>query len=751
MNKLQLLNIFWILVLILFRLEPAFAKPPRIGLVLSGGGAKGASHVGVLQVLEKLRIPIHAIAGTSMGALVGGAYASGIPLDKMKHIISKTDWDAMFVDDPPRSAWSIRRKLQARRPTWDFTIGYRDGKFKLPKGVISGQKVRLFLSDLVKHTEGIDHYDELPIPFRAVATNIENGKIKVFDRGPLAEALYASMSVPGFFAPLEKPKGLYVDGGLVRNLPVDIVRNMGVDIVIAANIEGSYLKREQLTNVIGVTAQMLLILIEQNVQRSLKELDLQKDVLITLNLGDIAATDFNRAADTITIGIKATRKVAKQLQRYQINPKAYLAWQNKRLLLNKPTTPVSIDTLRITGLNRVNPKVFNKLQQNNVHRTVDRTQLADDLQIVYGSGDFERIGYRIKRSGERNLLIIDAVEKTWGPGYLSFGLGLMNDYEGDNRFGLHTSYRRTWLNSLGAEWKTDLVMGNVPGLYTEFYQPLDITRTHFVVPYLDLSITPLHVYSGNNRIARYDVSSADIGADFGINFGKNAQIRFGPYWRTQRFSINTGSQVLPEIDLQDTGIIGQILIDTMDQDYVPRRGSRFTLKYRRPFRISKVNNQTPDMYNRVYTEWQRAYQLGQNSLIGTIRAGSSLGTKLAYYDQFTLGGFLNLTGYANEQFRGNTMVYGNLSYQYLLTRLPSPLGRGLYLGGSLEIGKIWGQDIFVSSVAGEPISTTPASMLYSASIFLGADTWLGPIYLGWGFSGMGQQGLYVLIGRLGEN
>ena len=242
---------------------------PRIGLVLSGGGARGAAHIGVLKVLQELRIPIHAIAGTSMGSLVGGGYAAGLPAEELERRVTAVDWDNLFNDAPPRKGWPARRKQQTVNPTWDFTIGVRNGQFALPKGAISGQKVQLFFNDLVKGAETAQDFDDLPIPFRAVATNLENGEMKVFDRGPLPVAMRASMSVPGLFAPMEWDNNLYVDGGLVRNLPIDVARTMGVDVVIAVNLGSGYLPRDQLGTILGVTGQMIAILTEQNVQVSL--------------------------------------------------------------------------------------------------------------------------------------------------------------------------------------------------------------------------------------------------------------------------------------------------------------------------------------------------------------------------------------------------------------------------------------------------------------------------------------------------
>ena len=463
----------FLLLLICCLTLPAVARDashPRIGLVLSGGGARGAAHVGVLKVLEELRIPIAVIAGTSMGALVGGTYASGVSPTEMEHRLTTVNWDDLFVDDSPRTDWPIRRREQSFQPIFDFSIGVRDGKLKLPSGALAGQKVELFFSDLVKDADGIRRFDDLPIPFRAVATDLEDGGMKVFDSGPLPEVMRASMSVPGLFAPVVIDDHIYVDGGLVRNLPIDVARTMGVDLVIAINLGSGYLPRDQLGSVVGVVGQMVAILTEQNVQRSLKELRPGKDVLISPDLGNFSSGDFNNAAKAIRIGEAAGRQAAPRLRHLSVSPEEYAAWKASR----PPAIPdrAPIGQVQIAGLDTVNPGLFTPLIEHQEGQPLDRRRLNRDIRRVYGTGDFKNINYNLDLTDHQNNLNLNAIEKPWGPGYLTFGLGVATDFEGDNRFGLRGTYRRTWVNELGAEWYTTAQVGNVSDLYTEFLPAL---------------------------------------------------------------------------------------------------------------------------------------------------------------------------------------------------------------------------------------------------------------------------------------
>ena len=711
-------------------LKGAFAEGQRIGLVLSGGGARGTAHIGVLKVLEEMRVPVHAIAGTSMGSLVGGAYASGLSPGEMEQQIVAMDWNDLFNDDPPRRDWPVRRKQDEARPTWDFTIGRRDGEFRLPKGAVSGQKVQLFFAELVKNGEGVARFDDLPIPFRAVATNLENGRIKVFDGGFMPAALRASMSVPGLFAPMELDDGLYVDGGLVCNLPVDVVRAMGVDVVIAVNIGSSYLAREELGTIVGVAGQMIAILTEQNVEKSLRALDATKDLLIAPELGDISAADFNRAEEAIAAGEAAARAAARQLARFSVSEAEYEAWQTARAA-RIPAPTGRIDEVRVAGLDNVNPTLFDGFVQRQEENSFDRKLVETELQSFYGRGDFEQLRYRVERTPQRNLLIVDALEKSWGPGYLSFGLGLASDMEGDNRFGIRAKYRETWVNRLGGEWTGEVTLGNEPSLFTEFYQPLRLDRAGFTAAYLDINRAPLNVYIEDDRVARYDVSTYRIGADLGTTFGTTSELRLGAVLAGSRYRVDTGDTWLPEGSIRESGLRGSFLYDTLDSGYLPRSGMRLAVGYDWSTEALGADVE----FHRLEVNWLKAFNQGENTLALSLRGGTSFGDEMPYHRQFALGGFLKLSGYANEQFRGESLAQGGLIYYRRLTSLPPPLGRGLYLGGSLEYGRLWD----------DPLSEEKDR--YGSSLFFGADSWLGPMYLGVGLSGEGDATVYVLLGR----
>jgi NTE family protein len=718
----------------------ADAPHPRIGLVLSGGGARGAAHVGVLKVLEELRIPISAIAGTSMGALVGGVYAAGRSAAEMEWHLTRVDWDDLLLDDPPRQHWPIRRKQLDLQPSVDLSVAFHKGRIKLPGGALAGQKVENFFSALIAGTEAVPTFDDLPIPFRAVATDLEDGRMKVFDSGPLPEVMRASMSVPGVFAPVEIGERIYVDGGLVRNLPVDVARRMGVDLVIAVNLGGALLPRDRLQSVVGVMEQMLAILTEKNVQDSLAQLRPDQDILISPDLDSISSSDFKSAAEAIRRGEAAARAAAPALRRLSLSPAAYAAWRAARARPTADEAPIA--AVEIAGLTQVNPALFAPLAAHQQGRPLDRERLESDIQTIYGLGDFKNINYDLNPlvdptlSDDRNRLLVRAHEKPWGPGYLSFGLGLSTDFKSDDRYSLRATYRRSWLNPLGGEWLTSVQFGDLMGLHTEVYQPLAIDRRFFVAPSLSIGMAPVSVFEQGTRIARYDLIRDAIGLDLGSTLpGGNAELRIGAFLGSatpKRDTSFPSIPTIPEQSMNESGLRVAFRYDTLDSATLPRRGNRVVLDLRAPEPVMGADLD----FQRVSGHWTAAYSSGAHTLVSRAEFGAGFGDPLPYYDQFALGGFQRLSGYAIDELRGDRMAFGSLTYYYHLTRLKLPLTRGVYVGGSLEVGTL--EDT-------EPALTAPGTR-FGSSLFLGVDTLIGPAYLGLGVSGDGEGTGYISIG-----
>ena len=706
-------------------------KRPKIGLVLSGGGARGAAHVGVLKVLEEMRIPIDFIAGTSMGSIVGAAYASGLSISEMEKVLTKLDTATLLVDSPSRTDQPMRRKRDDLAPYIGPELGIRGGSLRLPRGAVSGIALEAVLRTLVT-APAVNEFDRLPIPFRAVATDIETGEAVILSKGDLANAMRASMAVPGLVAPAQIDGRLLIDGGITRNLPVDVVRAMGADIVIAVNLGTPLLRRDQISSLLSVSVQMIGILTEQNVRTSLAQLR-SDDVLIVPELGDYSAGDFDNMAKTVPIGEAAARKVMAQLALLGLPVADFAA-----LRAAQARTAVAdlrpIDEIRVEGVSRVNPEVVINSLQTRIGKPIDQPTLDADLRRIYGRGDFEHAGYSLIDEPGRRVLSIRAPEKSWGPDYLRFGLGLSSEFNGESNFNLLASYRRQWINSLGAEWRTDLQAGRDNRLSSELYLPLTVSQHFVIAPRVEVARRPLPIYNGNQRVGRFDEISRRVALDLGSQFNKYGEARIGIMRGDKQFSQDTGTFVIPagQGDFSEGALTARLLFDQLDSVRFTRSGYSAAAN----LFSSRTMLGADAAYDRYDLDALGARSWGPHTLQVGLRSSGAVGTSpLPTNDLVQWGGFQQQSGYRSNQLLGQSLNYGKIVYLNQLIK--RGLFEGAYVGGSIEVGR----------VGGPVMPASNGGMLLSGSIFIAMDTPLGPIYLAYGQSRDGNSSAYIYLGR----
>ena len=705
---------------------------PRVCLVLSGGGARGAAHIGVIKVLEELHVPVDCITGTSMGSLVGGAYASGMSTEDMEKLIASISTHALFSERPPRQDLDIRRKLDDRSILFGLELGLKDdGEVLLPKGIVSGVQLEAYLRRLAK-LSGYHQFDALPIPYRAVATDLVTGKAVVFSEGELANVMRASMSVPGAIAPADVGGQLFVDGGLTNNLPVDVARAMGADIVIAVNLGTPLLRRDELKSVLGVTAQMINILTEQNVRASLALLR-PSDILIEPELGDFSATDFDHLPKTVPIGEAAARKVATRLAALAL-PAAQYAELRERQQQVPPADTRPIDEIRFRAMARVNVESVRREIDTRAGQPFDADTIDRDLRMLYGTGDFERVNYRIIEQAGGRVLDVDAVEKSWGPNYLRFGLGLGSDFKGDSFYNLAASYRRTWINELGGEWRTDLQIGHTSRLWSELYQPLEISRTWFVAPSIELERRDIGLFQGSHRIATYDVRGGLARVELGSNLGRYGEVRVGLAAGGVHSALDTGPPEFapPQNRYTEGAFTARAIVDRLDSADFPRDGYAGALK----LWASRASLGADNTFTKWDADFVGATSFGRHTLnVGFKGAGSLGGATLPTDGLTSWGGLLQQSGYPTGALVGQKLTFGRLVYYYKL--VDTRIFEGLYAGGSLELGRM----------SDPVVPGSPTGLLKSASVFLGWDTPLGPLYVGYGHAADGNSSAYLYLGR----
>ena len=703
-------------------------KRPKIGLVLGGGGAKGSAHIGVLKVLEELKVPIDFIGGTSMGAVVGGLYASGMSPEEIERALTTVDWDDLFTDSPPRREIDFLRKREDLTILSAMELGIKDGRVRARRAFIAGQKIGLLFETLLMPVSNITDFDKLPTPYRAVAADLETGKPLVLKSGRLADAARASMSVPGVFPPVEVNGHLLSDGGIVRNLPVDVVRSMGADIIIAVDVGKPLLTKEQLASVMAISNQMIDIMIKANVQAQIDSLT-ERDIFMRPDLGTIDSGDFKRGKEAIERGVNVAREQEAALRRLSVSEEEYAVYRARHQ--RRTPTSVRVGEVVIEGLSHVSPETVRSKLDIEPGQEIDIEQLKHKIGTVYGMGDFEEVGLDAKRRDDVYDLTVRAKEKSWGPNYLRWGLSLSSTLKGDNSYNILGDYTLRWLNRLGAEWKNEVMFGSHQQLLSEFYQPLEHSRTLFIAPRVEWDQWLFDLYQGNDIIAQYRIQKTVGAVDIGIQPWSYGEIRLGCEAGSGSQSLYRGTLQLPRRDVDFGAFRGRVIVDQFDNVNFPHTGYSGRVDY---------YNSEPGLgadfrYQKIEVAFLKAFTYQSYTVLAGARYGSDIDSTIPLYDQFTLGGFLNLSGYQPNQLRGQQVILGRLIARWKASQ--SMLG-SFYTGASLETGNVWqtGQSAALND------------RLMAGSVFIGYDTPLGPLYLGIGTAERGVTSFYFYLGRV---
>lgn len=712
---------------------PVESRPrPRIGLVLSGGGARGAAHVGVLKVIEELRVPIDAVAGTSMGAIVGGLYASGMSAHEIERALSSVDWRDAFTDRTPRRELTFRRKQDDLNYLVRLPLGFKEGHFALPRGLIQGQKLTQMLRGLTLPVSAVSNFDRLPIPFRAVATDIETGRAHVLARGDLATAMRASMSAPGVFAPVTLDDHLLVDGGLAANLPVDAARSMSVDVLIVVDVSFQLLPRDRLFTALEVSNQALVIMIRREAQRQRETLG-PTDLLIEPPLSDFSSADFGRVVEVIHLGEEAARALTPRLAALSLDEQDY-ARHLARRRARDPAEP-RIDFVRVEPDSTRYQKAIGAVFEPFVGQPLDLGALEQKIEGLYGLDTFETVDYRLVREDEQQGLEIAARRKSWGPNYVRFGLNLQDDFEGNNAFNAAMRLIVTEINQLGAEWLTDVEVGENPQFFTEFYQPLSYVSRYFISPHVDFQVRNLQILEEQQRVAEFRVRSAEFGFDVGREFGNWGELRTGLRRGFGRSKVRIGDPTLPEENFDLGGFFVRMSYDKLDNVNFPHDGGLISAEWDAP-RTDLGSDLDSDLMS---LDVLVARSFGRHTLIGWVSGGTTLDEDDATVrDFFSLGGFFQLSGLRAGSVSGPHFGIARLIYYRQIGR-PGPgfLNVAAYAGMSLEVGNAWQLRSDASFESARKDGT----------LFLGLDTFFGPLYLGAGVDDEHDTAYYLFLGR----
>ncbi len=725
---------------------PAQTAPhrPRIGLVLSGGGARGAAHIGVLKVLEDLHIPIDAIAGSSMGAVVGGLYASGLSAREIESIMTSLNWQDAFGDRPSREDLTFRRKEEDQNFLVKFPLGLRGHHIQLPKGLIQGQKLNQMLRRLTLPVAHITSFDDLPTKFRAVATDLETGEAVVMKSGDLTTAMRASLSAPGVFAPVERDGQLLVDGGISENIPIDVAREMGVDILIVVDVGFPLLTRDKLTSAPIISNQMLAILIQKNSRQQLATLS-KNDIIIAPQLGDTSSFDFGILARLVSSGEIAARESETSLIGLAENPEEFQQYVARRDEARR--APPRIEFVRVEAGSERYANRLQHLFSDLVGKPLDPDAVARHVTTVYGQGNLESLDYRVVQDPDTDDygLALDARRNSWGPNYVRFGLSLQDDFQGNSIYDAAARFVMSEITAPGGELVLDLQIGEDSRIGSDVYLPLSDSGGFFFDPHILADATNLDVPLGNISSAEYRVHTFNYGLDFGREFGNWGEIRTGVEHEEGHSRIEIGDPSLPEQTFDTRSFFVRMSYDRLDDVNFPRKGQQASFEWDAE-RKQLGSDQDSD---RIEFNYLGALSFGRYTAVFSAAGGTTLNTPdvaqtlpggipADVRQLFTLGGFLNLSGLkANSLIGPHYGIARTLFYKQIGRGGPEFLDVPTYVGVSFEMGNVW------ATRSDASFSNTHRD----ESIFLGMDTFLGPVYLATGFDDKGNQEFYLFLGR----
>lgn len=715
--------------------EPVAAPPdsarPRLGLVLSGGGARGFAHIGVIKVLEELGIEVEVITATSMGSIVGGGYAAGYTAAEMQKIVAEVDWAAIFAGRAPRAELDWRRKEDDFRNLAAGEIGISGGKPALPAGALSAQNLDIFLRTLTRPVGNLADLERLPVPFAAMATNLETGKLVVMQKGAtLEQAMRASMSVPGAFPPIDYRGQLLVDGGLVRNLPVDAARQMGAQRVIAVNVGTPLSGRESLGTLIGVAGQMINILTEQNVHASLAQLH-PDDILITPDLSAFSAADFSRWPAIIAAGEAAARAAIERLRPLASSPEQYARWQALREAAIGQSTPYVFKDVKVEGLTTVNPAAVLAEADLPLGQPVDGEQVAAVAQRVWGSDDFTSVSYRIEPApGGGQSLVLLPVEKPWGYSALRLGGSVQTDFADSHSFNFLIAHTWSWVNRWGAEWRNELQVGESGLALSEFYQPLGPGSGWFVMPRVHSTRNAFDVYVGDDAVARFRNETLTGELRLGYQIGRIGVLSAGAGYARVSTRRIVGDPVIASVRSQAPAYSADLKLDTLDDINFPSRG--YYLRASGVFYGEQLGATRGD--TAYYGEATKPFTFGRWTTVLDARVGSS-----TQAGAFQLGGIFNLSGSPIGRFAGARLLFGRAMISRNVSDALGDIRMPIRAGVSLEAGRAdaSGRSVFIGNEGWQK----------AGSLFLGADSPIGPMYFALGHTFGGSSAIYLYWGR----
>jgi NTE family protein len=703
------------------------ASRPKVALVFEGGGALGFAHIGVIEWVEAHHIPVDYVAGTSMGGLVGGLYASGMSPQEIADFVGGINWTAVLSGQVPFPALSYRRKEDKLAFPNRLEFGLKHG-LSFPNGLNSGSAVGLLLDEKMLPYYDLKSFDDLPIPFRCVATDMTTGKEHVFKDGSLAQAMRSTMSIPGVFAPVEHGTQVYSDGAAVNNLPVNVARAMGADFVIAVYLDTGPFNKTTLSSLVGVAGRNVEIMVAANELNSMKD----ANILLKADVSKFTSGEFEKSAEIIPKGAEVAQEHAAQLEKYAVSDadwQAYLKERNSRRRTYLPE-PKFVDIYGMHGVQQT--EIANEFTQY-VNKPIDAQKIENTITDLQGRGLYSSISYNlIDKDGSAGLLVRPRL-KNYGPPFLNVGVFLSSNNVNDIQLGL--GGRATFFGMVGpgSELRVNASVGQVAGVSGELFKPLVVGKGYFVAPRAYYARTVSSFYSGSQQLAQYTEEKNGFGVDLGYIFNSKTELRIGEDYRWYSEKLRIGTPI--EQAFAITPFVSSARFQYLGQDsvQVPTRGTELRTLY-------TYSTETPNSSG-GYSQWDTTLShfipVGSRGIIfGTGSGGTSFGATNLGLAGFSLGGPLRLSAYNRGELLGNDYFLAQTGYMYRLLKLNPVIGDSIYGTGFFEIGKVW---------EGPPGTPNLPFDVSGAAVI---KTFIGPIYGGVSGGDSGHYAWFFGLGRI---
>lgn len=701
---------------------------PTIGLALGGGGARGYAHVGVLRMLEEMRIPYDYVAGTSMGSIVGALTATGMDSQEIIDVIEGADWSDLFSDLTPREDQPARRKGDDVLGLYGPKLGVGEGSTVLPTGLVAGQKILFLFESVTSQRTQVSHFNDLPIPFQAVATDIISGEMVVLDQGSLSQAMRASMAVPGAFDPVRRGEALLVDGGLVRNLPVDVVRDMGADIVIAIDVGTPLLEADDVRNVLNIVEQMSSLLVVQNTLEQEATLH-DTDILIRPDIDvEITSVDFTRFTEAWPLGYEAARSVQDQLATLSLSESDYRDWRQS--VENCVHGLPAVEFVRLDNQSRFSDGVIKDMLSIMPGEPLDVARLDQDLRLIYGLGFIRLATYRVVEEDGQTGVVITVQQDERGTDFIETGLTLSGSGRG-MRINLQAGYLKTDLDDRGSEFRVVGQAGDDFGVLVDVYKFLDDRQRWFVEPYLGFSRRDILAFNDTGRAeAVAEIDDVSIGFEVGREFNRHVLLSAGAVHYIGTADVTIGDPTLDHFHFTGGEWNLQAQYDRLDSLFLPTRGAAANIQY-----INSTEALGADTeFEQLRTSFLTSKSWGRHNFLLTGRYNTTLSGESPVYALFTGGGFLNMSGFEPTELVGQHFGFVGAGYRFQVT------GSGGFLPGYAGMTVEYGN-------AADNRSDIFGEGVLNGSVYFAYGTPLGPLYLGYGYN-FDRSGVFFL--RLGS-